>query len=142
MQHGKQVLYDGVVSKAAWQLAEGYPGIDFLLVRAAYAGGATVLASRRIDLPHPQLSKLGSPPGGTAWVGLDESHITLHWYDDGATVRFALDVFTCGECANARDIMDRVLAALPGSIGRVVELERFKSVELASAAALVAAQAK
>lgn len=142
MQHGKQVLYDGVVSKAAWLRAEVYPGIDFLLVRAAYAGGATVLASRRIDLPHPQLSKPGSPPGGTAWVGLDESHITIHWYDDGATVRFALDVFTCGERADPRDIADRILAALPGSIGRFVDLKRFNDLELTYAATLVLAQDK
>ena len=130
MALGRHVLFDGVASQEAWRAAEAYPGIGFLLERAARAGGATVLDSRLIQLPHPDRSKPDSPPGGTAWVGLDESHVTLHWYDHGDEVHFALDAFTCGYRADPDKIVGHVIAALAGCTGDVTQVDRFKAVEV------------
>ncbi|KKL09619.1 hypothetical protein LCGC14_2564090, partial [marine sediment metagenome] len=88
-------------------------------------GGATVLRQQLINLPHPGLSKSDSPLGGTAWVGLDESHITLHWYTLEDSVRFALDAFTCGDHADPTAIVDHVLDNLLGCVGRVFHIGRF-----------------
>lgn len=99
-----------------------------ILWEAALHGQATPLDSRVISLPMPGLSNRWSPPGGTAWVGLDESHITLHWYHDrpneGQTL-FALDVFTCGERASVMAIVDEVMLKLGAEVLKQSGRERF-----------------
>jgi len=83
-----------------------------VLVEAAKIAGATVLHSKQINLPCA-LSKPSSPPGGTAVVLLDESHISMHWYDqeDGRAM-IALDMFTCGlaEPEKATEYLREVLS--------------------------------
>lgn len=125
MTMGRHVMYDGKVSISTWRRVEKFPGIGFLLEQAAQRGGATPLATHVITLPDPERSRSDSPPGGTAWVGLDESHVTLHWYDGGHQVRFALDVFTCGDRADPSVIISHVLAFLVGCTGRRTEVKRF-----------------
>jgi len=110
----EHVLVDGWVPVASWRALEDV-GVLTALVAAALAGDATVLDGRVISLPDPKRSKPDSPPGGTAWVGLDESHVTLHWYDGEDRVRFALDAFTCGDMANPSRIVDAFLQRLPGA---------------------------
>lgn len=113
--HGTQLIIDGEIRRAYWPTSVEM--LEKILVDAAEAGGATVIGSRVVTLPHA-VSKTTSPPGGTAWVGLDESHVTLHWYDiEGTpnihgTIKFALDVFTCGDYARPLDIADGILVRL------------------------------
>ena len=58
------------------------------MARAATKAGATVISQVRYHFGH------NSPPGFTAVVLLDESHVSAHCYAD--TGQIALDVFTCG----------------------------------------------
>ena len=102
MAVGSHVTLDAVVTCAKWPDVEE---LRTLLETAAKAGGATPLESRVILLPCAK-SREDSPPGGTAWCGLDESHITLHWYTGKDTVTFALDVFTCGKHSDAEKIVN------------------------------------
>lgn len=63
---------------------------------AAFQAKATVVHAKHVPLPQPNCNP-GTPPGGTAVALLDESHITIHWYDlPNGAARIALDVFTCG----------------------------------------------
>jgi len=55
---------------------------------AATKAGATVISQVRYHFGH------NSPPGFTAVVLLDESHMSAHCYAD--TGQIALDIFTCG----------------------------------------------
>jgi S-adenosylmethionine/arginine decarboxylase-like enzyme len=119
MPRGRLITVDGVASIATWP---GGDDLTALLTDSCRAGGATVLATHLIRLPDPIRSKPGSPPGGTAWVGLDESHVTIHWYEHPTigVVRFALDIFTCGSWADPLRICDKIEAGL----GDVVQLTR------------------
>jgi S-adenosylmethionine/arginine decarboxylase-like enzyme len=103
-----------------------------MLLKAVHAGNATPLELSVIELPHPHKSRPSSPPGGTAWVGLDESHVTLHWYSDrpklGSTL-FALDVFTCGEHANTHEIMDTLMLLLAGKALKQNGHKRFVGID-------------
>jgi len=99
---GAHVTLDAVIEKRKWPRDED---LSELLSTAASVGRATPIKCHVISLPC-ELSRPDSPPGGTAWCGLDESHITLHWYDKGDAVEFALDVFTCGDHANPEKIVN------------------------------------
>lgn len=66
------------------------------MARAATRAGATVISQVRYHFGH------NSPPGFTAMVLLDESHISAHCYADLGLI--ALDVFTCGD-TNPRDVL-------------------------------------
>ncbi|MBS3910136.1 MAG: adenosylmethionine decarboxylase [Actinobacteria bacterium] len=58
------------------------------IVNAANEVGANIINQSRYHFGH------NSSPGCTAFVMLDESHVSVHTYaDDG---KMALDVFTCG----------------------------------------------
>ena len=111
MHKGMHVTLDAIVSRTRWD-SRFKSILDFAgpfrdcLEACAYVGNATVLRSEVIKLPHPEKSRPESPPGGTAWVGLDESHITIHWYEYDDRVEFAMDVFTCGRYANPNAILD------------------------------------
>ena len=59
------------------------------MARAATEAGATVISQIRYRFGDD------SPPGCTAIVMLDESHISVHTYADLGLL--ALDVFTCGD---------------------------------------------
>ncbi len=59
------------------------------MARGAERAGANVISQVRYRFGH------NSPPGFTAMVLLDESHVSAHSYADDGLV--ALDVFTCGE---------------------------------------------
>lgn len=59
------------------------------IARAATRAGATVISQNRYRFWHD------SPPGFTAVVLLDESHVTAHSYADLGLL--ALDIFTCGD---------------------------------------------
>lgn len=128
MSAGRHVIYDGAAPAAAWRTMRAHPGLGLLLKQVARDAGATPLDGRVIELPHPY-SRTGSPLGGTAWVGLDESHITLHWYDDGDRVRFALDAFACGRDADPAAMVSAFLGHLPGVKGRKREFVRFLGLE-------------
>ena len=58
------------------------------MARAAEKAGATVVSQIRYKFGQD------SPPGFTAVVMLDESHVSAHTYADLGLI--ALDVFTCG----------------------------------------------
>lgn len=124
MARGLHILWDGRVPRGAWEGMEAHLGVGFMLERAVLAGGATPLDGRVIYLP-AAASRPGSSEGGTAWVGLDESHVTLHWYLERDEMLLALDVFTCGTHADPRAVLDAVLGNLPGCAGRDVVLDRF-----------------
>ena len=66
------------------------------MARAATRAGATVISQVRYHFGH------NSPPGFTAMVLLDESHVSAHCYADLGLI--ALDVFTCGE-TNPADVL-------------------------------------
>lgn len=58
------------------------------IVNAANEAGANIINQSRYHFGH------NSSPGCTAFIMLDESHVSIHTYaDDG---KMALDVFTCG----------------------------------------------
>jgi len=67
-----------------------------VMARAATKAGATVISQVRYHFGH------NSPPGFTAVVVLDESHVSAHCYAD--TGQIALDVFTCGT-TEPRDVL-------------------------------------
>lgn len=66
------------------------------MARAATRAGATVISQVRYHFGH------NSPPGFTAMVLLDESHVSAHCYADLGLI--ALDVFTCGD-TNPSDVL-------------------------------------
>ena len=66
------------------------------MARAATRAGANVISQVRYHFGH------NSPPGFTAVVLLDESHISAHCYAD--TGQIAMDVFTCGT-TDPRDVL-------------------------------------
>ncbi|HOE97728.1 MAG TPA: adenosylmethionine decarboxylase [Candidatus Sumerlaeota bacterium] len=67
-----------------------------VMARSARRAGATVISQIRYKFGQD------SPPGFTAIVMLDESHVSAHTYADLGLV--ALDIFTCGH-TNPRDVL-------------------------------------
>jgi S-adenosylmethionine decarboxylase len=86
------------------------------MARAAEEAGATVINQVRYQFG------ADSPPGFTAVVVLDESHVSAHSYADLGLV--ALDVFTCGE-TDPREVWDRIRAELGLERFTVREVRRF-----------------
>ena len=98
-----------------------------VLKTAATRAHATVVHTKCVTLPQPSCNPL-SPPGGTAVALLDESHITLHWYDlaDG-TARVALDVFTCGS-ANTCVAVSYIMTQLNLTLMSYETVKRFAQI--------------
>ena len=78
------------------------------------------VAAHGVREVHSKLVVLGergeSPPGFTAAILIDESHVTAHCYSDDGLL--AIDVFTCGAHDPrplAADIRQRVEARVPGA---------------------------
>jgi len=65
------------------------------MASAATRAGAKVISQFRYHFGH------NSPPGFTAVVMLDESHLSAHTYADRGLV--AIDIFTCGH-TDPRDV--------------------------------------
>ena len=86
------------------------------MARAATRAGANVISQVRYHFGH------NSPPGFTAMVLLDESHVSAHSYADDGLV--ALDVFTCGE-TNPADLLRYLREELDLGDVRIREVARF-----------------
>jgi S-adenosylmethionine decarboxylase len=86
---------------------------------ASIEAGATVINSCRYRFGH------NSPSGCTAFVMLDESHVSVHTYAESGLA--AADVFTCGaECDRKTDLIAaRLREALPHAEVRVSRVPRF-----------------
>jgi S-adenosylmethionine decarboxylase len=64
-----------------------------------------------------------SPPGCTAIVTIDESHISVHTYaDDG---KMAMDIFTCGTRTNADQIWEDLKNKFQISNFKIQTIDRF-----------------
>ena len=119
---GTIVMVDSWAPKASWPT----PGkLKDMFRVAALCGRATFLQAEVIPLPDER-SREGSPLGGTAWAGLDESHVTLHWRFEEDRVRFALDVFTCGDHASPLTITKWLCRAFNAEVAQMREVGRFK----------------
>lgn len=86
MQKGKHLLID--CRNVARAVCLDDKGMLDAMARAAERAGATVVSQIRYKFGQD------SPPGFTAVVMLDESHVSAHTYADLGLI--ALDVFTCG----------------------------------------------
>ena len=114
MYKGKHLLIDcGNVSQEV--CLDDRQMLD-VMARAATRAGANVISQVRYHFGH------NSPPGFTAVVLLDESHISAHCYAD--TGQIALDVFTCGT-TNPRDVLDYILEEIDLGTVRFREIPRF-----------------
>lgn len=114
MKHrGVHLLSDVVGASGRVMGGAGFM-VEFLK-GAAKRGGATVVSEGAVDL--------ASPPGFTVFVGLDESHISAHYYEAGG--HLAVDVFTCGVRADARRIMGEILGEVGGRVVFESEVRRF-----------------
>ena len=87
-----------------------------VMAQAAAKAGSTVISQVRYHFGH------NSPPGFTAVVVLDESHVSAHCYAD--TGQIALDVFTCGT-TEPRDVLDNILAEIDLGDIEIIEKLRF-----------------
>ncbi len=90
-----------------------------LIRKASIESGSTVINSCRYRFGH------NSPSGCTAFVMLDESHVSVHTYAESGLV--AADVFTCGETSEEKTdlIVARIKSALPHAEVRDVRVPRF-----------------
>jgi S-adenosylmethionine decarboxylase len=90
-----------------------------LIRKASIESGATVINSCRYRFGH------NSPSGCTAFVMLDESHVSVHTYAESGLV--AADVFTCGSTSEEKTdfIVARIKSALPHADVRDVRIPRF-----------------
>jgi S-adenosylmethionine decarboxylase len=86
---------------------------------ASIEAGATVINSCRYRFGH------NSPSGCTAFVMLDESHVSVHTYAESGLA--AADVFTCGADSDRKTgfIVARLKDALPHAGVRVSRVPRF-----------------
>ncbi|RMG90008.1 MAG: adenosylmethionine decarboxylase [Candidatus Dadabacteria bacterium] len=90
------------------------------MARAATRAGANVISQVRYHFGH------NSPPGFTAMVLLDESHVSAHSYADDGLV--ALDVFTCGNTSPA-EVLRYLQEELDLGEVRIREVSRFVASE-------------
>ena len=60
-----------------------------VIASAAERAGATVISQLRYRFGH------NSPPGFTAIILLDESHVSVHTYSDAG--QLVMDIFCCGK---------------------------------------------
>lgn len=86
MQRGHHLLVD--CRNVAREVCLNDALILGVMARAATRAGSTVISQIRYKFGQD------SPPGFTAIVMLDESHVSAHTYADLGLI--AMDVFTCG----------------------------------------------
>ena len=86
------------------------------MAQAATKAGANVISQIRYHFGH------NSPPGFTAVVLLDESHVSAHCYAD--TGQIALDIFTCGT-TNPHDVLAYIREEIELGFITVKEEPRF-----------------
>lgn len=94
MQKGHHLLVD--CHNVARELCLNDKLVMETMARAAEKAGACVVSQIRYKFGQD------SPPGFTAVVMLDESHVSAHTYADLGLI--ALDVFTCGS-TDPRDVL-------------------------------------
>lgn len=87
MEKGKHLLID--CRNVGRDTCLNDQGMLEAMARAARRAGANVISQVRYRFGH------NSPPGFTAVIVLDESHVSAHTYADLGLI--ALDVFTCGD---------------------------------------------
>ncbi|MFH1681524.1 MAG: adenosylmethionine decarboxylase [Candidatus Eisenbacteria bacterium] len=114
---GSHVLLD--FSGVPREICEDDAFLLDVIRRASIESGSTVINSCRYRFGH------NSPSGCTAFVMLDESHVSVHTYAESGLV--AADVFTCGMMSeNKTDfIVARIKRALPHTEARIVRVPRF-----------------
>ena len=114
LHQGKHLLIDcGSVSREV--CLDDRHMLD-VMARAATRAGANVISQVRYHFGH------NSPPGFTAVVLLDESHISAHCYAD--TGQIALDIFTCGSTA-PQNVLDYILEEIDLGTVKFSEVSRF-----------------
>jgi S-adenosylmethionine decarboxylase len=118
---GSHVLLD--FSGVPREICEDDAFLLDLIRKASIESGSTVINSCRYRFGH------NSPSGCTAFVMLDESHVSIHTYAERGLV--AADVFTCGPTSEQKTdlIVARVKSALPHKEVRDVRLPRFAAAE-------------
>lgn len=95
-----------------------------VMARSARRAGATVISQIRYKFGQD------SPPGFTAIVMLDESHVSAHTYADLGLV--ALDIFTCGH-TNPQDVLDAIREELDLGDVEVRAVPRFTAPDTSNA---------
>jgi len=114
MSKGRHVILD--CTGAARELCLDDARLLTLLTRAAKRHRTNIINSCRYRFGH------SSSPGCTAFLLVDESHISAHTYaDDG---KIAIDVFTCGD-TDAEAIADDIVKALGKVSVKKTVLDRF-----------------
>lgn len=89
-----------------------------VLVESANIINANIIATNRYRFGH------NSPNGCTAFVLIDESHLSAHTYADNGKI--AIDVFTCNgykECVTATE---HITSFFPSAIYTKQMINRFK----------------
>ena len=86
------------------------------MANAATEAGANVISQVRYKFGH------NSPPGFTAFVLLDESHISAHCYEEQQKI--ALDIFTCGN-TNPLNVLDTLKSIVDLGDYKTKMVERF-----------------
>lgn len=122
MQKGKHLLVD--CRNVARAVCLDDKGMLSAMARAAERAGSTVISQIRYKFGQD------SPPGFTAIVMLDESHVSAHTYADLGLI--ALDVFTCGS-TEPRDVLRFIRAELDLGDVTVKECGRFLTHEAENA---------
>lgn len=97
-----------------------------IMREAANKAQATIMkvVSYRLGGPpslHPAAKK--TPDGISVYVGLDESHVTCHTYQEDGLI--AIDIFVCGRNAIARAAVGYLLKEIPHKKQSVHYINRF-----------------
>jgi S-adenosylmethionine decarboxylase len=114
LYHGHHLLID--CSGVAEAVCNDDALVLDVMARAARRAGANVISQVRYHFGH------NSPPGFTAFVLLDESHVSAHCYAE--TRQLALDIFTCGQ-TDPRQILELMLEELDLGTITVDQRSRF-----------------
>lgn len=101
MSKGKHLIID--ISGVSSDICLNDKLVLNTMADAAKKAGATVISTNRYKFGQD------SPPGFTAVVILDESHISCHTYADLGLM--AMDVFTCGN-TDPKDVFDIIKETL------------------------------
>ncbi|GGZ11508.1 adenosylmethionine decarboxylase [Novosphingobium colocasiae] len=110
---------------------EGCSGLDDLplieraLREAAAAAGVTVLETR--------LHHFGEGHGVTGFAVLAESHISIHTWPEAGVA--AVDLFVCGQNADAQAGLNVLCNRMAGIIARVQAIERLSMLGIRSSTA-------
>ncbi|MBI4733298.1 MAG: adenosylmethionine decarboxylase [Rubrobacteridae bacterium] len=101
MNKGNHLIID--IHNQAFDLLVDDKKLLQTIVNAADEVGANIINQSRYHFGH------NSSPGCTAFIMLDESHVSVHTYaNDG---KMALDVFTCG-ATSCEKILDSICRQL------------------------------